>query len=303
MSSCRVLVGFASESALPHPTTIPLICRRLYGHSLFLIFKDILLWLTYPCSYSARRPQARPFRTSYTVRSSSSDNGNRKTPPQAPRTFQLAPPQPPSVHPHSSHLALSEQFRALMRLLTHPVVVLTSTSPPSDSHQNKSIPRAMTMSSLTSLTLKPTPVVSFNIAVPSLTLDAVSASRRFNVHVLADDADGARIADWLAGGNFNRGEKEVWEGLMKDGSCEVEFQDDQPPILRANGVLYVLRCRLLDDAPANGLVKVRDHVIVLGKVEEIVKGIGAERGQGERLYSIYRVFYYDFDIGNDVDLG
>ena len=143
------------------------------------------------------------------------------------------------------------------------------------------------MSSLTSLTLKPTPVVSFNIAVPSLTLDAVSASRRFNVHVLADDADGARIADWLAGGNFNRGEKEVWEGLMKDGSCEVEFQDDQPPILRANGVLYVLRCRLLDDAPANGLVKVRDHVIVLGKVEEIVKGIGAERGQGERFGLLY----------------
>jgi hypothetical protein len=47
-------------------------------------------------------------------------------------------------------------------------------------------------------------------------------------------------------------------------------------------VLYVLRCRLLEDEPSRGLVRVRDHVIVLGEVLEIVEGSGARRETEER---------------------
>lgn len=183
----------------------------------------------------------------------------------------------------------------------------------------------MTMSSLTSLTLSPTPVISFNIATPSRTLDAVAASRRFNIHVLADDAGGARVADWFTGGNaegrgaFERlveeerrvGEEEGGGGGDGRGGVErVDFAPSPPPlprligegqryggggcggnkeapVLEGEGVLYVLRCKLLDDDPTWGIVRVRDHVIVLGEVLEIVEGTGAQREKEERFGLLY----------------
>ncbi|KAL2118122.1 hypothetical protein VTJ04DRAFT_7782 [Mycothermus thermophilus] len=241
-------------------------------------------------------------------------NNNRR-----PRTFRLTPPQPPSVHPHSSsspdasHLPLSEQLRSVMRLLTHPVVVCTATHPSSSSSSSsnsssstKPVPRAMTMSSFTSLTLTPTPLISFNIATPSRTLDAVVASRQFNIHVLADDADGARLADWFAGGNAapdpdvadsdaalvgspaaagGRG-GDVFERLVREGGVQVSSSEGAP-LLEGDGVLYVLRCRLLEDGPGGGLVRVRDHVIVVGEVVDIVEGVGAQRETEEQFGLLY----------------
>jgi flavin reductase (DIM6/NTAB) family NADH-FMN oxidoreductase RutF len=132
-------------------------------------------------------------------------------------------------------------------------------------------------------------VVTFNIAVPSRTFDAVAASRRFNIHVLADDAAGARVADWLAGGNA--GGAEVLERLAADGGVEVELgeQEGDAPMLKGDGVLYVLRCRLLEDAnaPAGGFVRVRDHVIVLGEVLEMVEGSRTQREVKERFGLLY----------------
>ncbi|KAF4591913.1 heat shock protein 90 [Ophiocordyceps camponoti-floridani] len=49
----------------------------------------------------------------------------------------------------------------------------------------------MTMSSLTSLSLSPTPLVTFNVATPSRTLDAMAGSGRFNMHILTGDTAGA----------------------------------------------------------------------------------------------------------------
>jgi flavin reductase (DIM6/NTAB) family NADH-FMN oxidoreductase RutF len=187
-----------------------------------------------------------------------------------------------------------------MRLLTHPVVVCNATHPATTTTttdgqpQPQPTPRAMTMSSFTSLALAPAPVVSFNIAVPSRTYDAVAASRRFNIHVLADDASGARVADWFAGGNAEG--REVFERLVEAGGVDrvIGFEDggggggeEEAPVLEGEGVLYVLRCRLLEDEPSRGLVRVRDHVIVLGEVLEIVEGLGAQRETEERFGLLY----------------
>lgn len=196
-----------------------------------------------------------------------------------PRSWSITPPRPPSAHPRvppssttddtSTTTALSHQVRTLMRLLSHSVVVCTSTSPAKSAHHAPT-PRAMTMSSFTSLALTPTPVVSFNIATPSRTYDAVAASRRFNIHVLADDVAGARVADYLTRGNA--GGAKMFAGLAEECQCEMDHDSHQTPVLKGPGVLYVLRCRLLDE-PLQGLVRVRDHVIVLGEVEEIVEGV------------------------------
>ncbi|AEO63211.1 uncharacterized protein THITE_2108135 [Thermothielavioides terrestris NRRL 8126] len=240
-----------------------------------------------------------------------------------PRTFTLTPPQPPSTKPFPTSSSspattsstppspppttttLTEHFLTAMRLLTHPATVCTATDP----RTTPPTPRAMTMSSLTSLTLAPPgapPVVTFNIAVPSRTFDALAASGRFNVHVLRGDAAGARVADWLARGS--EGGREVFERLVAaggdgggggggcPGGVEVDFgegdggQAGEPPVLKGDGVLCVLRCRLLrgDGAAGEGWVRVRDHVIVLGEVLEVVGGVSKDGSEtGERFALAY----------------
>lgn len=122
------------------------------------------------------------------------------------------------------------------------------------------------MSSFTSLTLSPTPVITFNVATPSRTLDAIAASREFNIHVLAGDADGARVADHFTRGNMDGN---VFEGL-EDVECLVRNGD--APLLVGAGVVHVLKCKVLDDVSEKGLIRVRDHVIVAAEVVETVPG-------------------------------
>jgi hypothetical protein len=107
------------------------------------------------------------------------------------------------------------------------------------------------------------------------------------------------VADWFAGGNAEG--REVFERLVEGGGvqrvgymCGSGRSEDgcgehesEPPVLEGDGVLYVLRCRLLDDESSRGLVKVRDHFIVLGEVLEIVEGSGAQRETEERFGLLY----------------
>ncbi|KAM7218303.1 Flavin reductase like domain containing protein [Rhypophila decipiens] len=188
---------------------------------------------------------------------------------------------------------LSHQFRSLMRLLTHSVVVCTSThlTPKSvgsarDGGGAPGIPRAMTMSSFTSLALHPTPAVSFNIATPSRTLDAIQSSGFFNIHVLAADVSGAKVANWCRQGN--EGALQLFEKLREECKCDVTLggESDGPAMLQGPGVLHVLRCRLLDDEAHGGLVKVRDHVIVVGEVLEIVDGRGQDDTDTEQAFGL-----------------
>lgn len=141
------------------------------------------------------------------------------------------------------------------------------------------------MSSFTSLSLRPTPLVTFNIATPSRTLDAVSRSRQFNIHVLSGDVAGARVAEWFRKGNAD--DLGVFEAdrLRDECGCEVVAAaetsgDGAAPLLKGPGVLFALRCSLLGDEPARGLVRVRDHVIVLAEIVDIVEGEGGKSEPG-----------------------
>ncbi|CAG1975465.1 unnamed protein product [Fusarium graminearum] len=155
-----------------------------------------------------------------------------------------------------------------MRLLPHSVVVCTSNQPGDG-------PRAMTMSSFTSLTLTPTPLVTFNIAIPSRTLDAIKASGEFNVHVLSGDERGASVASHFTKGNVGG---HAFQGL------DYTQNGDEAPVLKEEGVMFALRCKLLKDAPEEGLVRVRDHVIVVGEVVEMVK---VEEAEDENFGLVY----------------
>lgn len=187
---------------------------------------------------------------------------------------------------------MGEQLRHMMRLLPHSVAVCTSLSPASHA------PRGMTVSSFTSLSLDPA-LVTFHVATPSRTLDAIRQSGLLNFHVLAGDARGARAAHHFTGGNMcgatwsARGLRAA--GLRVRGGCRdtntttaaapnaADAADGQlvalwqgsaaePPVLMGPGVMYVLRCRLFDEDPARGgVIMVRGHAVVVAEVVEIVE--------------------------------
>ncbi|KAI0835861.1 flavin reductase like domain-containing protein [Hypoxylon sp. FL0890] len=115
----------------------------------------------------------------------------------------VAPPKPP---PH----VLSQPMRAVMRQLPHPVVVITTLENTHiisnfedmlDKNFPRPIPRAMTVSSFTSLSVDPVPRVTFNITLPSTTYQALAKCGKFNAHILTGDEYGARIADLFTRGN------------------------------------------------------------------------------------------------------
>lgn len=138
------------------------------------------------------------------------------------------------------------------------------------------VPVGLTMSSFTPLSLFPSPVITFNIAVPSRTEAAIAKARHFMIHILSGDVKGARLADVFRTGNAHPAN--TLRELRRSG-CEVVWppgapvphQDERQPFLQGVGVLYVLRCRLLDE-PLGGLVPVRDHVVVVGEILEIIAG-------------------------------
>lgn len=125
----------------------------------------------------------------------------------------------------------------------------------------------MTMSSFTSLTLTPTPLVTFNVRTPSRTLDAIASSKHFNIHMLVGDDSGKAVADHFTHGNMDG--KGLW-GMR----YEIEEGPNGPPLVKDKGVLYVLRCRLFEEGVEGGLPQVRDHVMVVGEVVEVVDGEG-----------------------------
>ncbi|KAI1099814.1 flavin reductase like domain-containing protein [Jackrogersella minutella] len=115
---------------------------------------------------------------------------------------------------------LSQPMRAAMRQLPHPVVVittlentrsLTKIEETLDEKIPRPIPRAMTVSSFTSLSIDPVPRVTFNITLPSTTYQALAKCGKFNAHILSGDEHGARVADLFTRGNRYPATKEPSE--------------------------------------------------------------------------------------------
>ncbi|KAK7959072.1 uncharacterized protein PG986_003926 [Apiospora aurea] len=145
---------------------------------------------------------------------------------------------------------------------------------PEDSAGTGPIPRAMTVSSFSSVTLDPKPTITFSITKPSRTYDAIASSRRFNIHVLRDDENGARLAHHFTQGNapspgvshglfsFDKFPglnvrlahgREVWEQswqkMLAGSDSDFTISKDGAkgtisgvPCLQGDAIIYVLRC-------------------------------------------------------------
>ncbi|KXJ92919.1 flavin reductase like domain-domain-containing protein [Microdochium bolleyi] len=233
---------------------------------------------------------------------------------------------------------VSESFRTVMRHVPHPVVVITALDCPTlkvhdtgkrsarvpdhwaDSEIPHSVargqdvdgssvlgplPRAMTASSFTSLTLHPAPTILFNVTLPSRSHSAILASRAFNVHILSADQHGAKVADLFARGYSNAPSSSIGEhgdgkrrrrlgllaglddiGVHVDGQQQWEdvwlatlqssakdlsvmLQELPAPLLRGPGILHVLQCRLVNLKLLEG-EESRHFALVAGQVTKVI---------------------------------
>lgn len=183
---------------------------------------------------------------------------------------------------------ISQAVRDIMRHMPAPIVILTSTLLTHYGYDH----HGMTISSFTTLSLSPEPVVSFNIrtnnADPSRTLTAIQSSRQFLVHIVDASWEGAKIASIFTNSArrrpaFGQAVKDVLESLV--WIQNVAGKDMVPlPRLHGAGVGQVLRCEVLTEGVAmpttenpngpqtngSGFVRVGDHVLVIARVLEIL---------------------------------
>ncbi len=136
------------------------------------------------------------------------------------------------------------------------------------------------MSSFTTLTLTPTPIITFNIRRPSQTLTAIAESKQFFIHILSATESGARVADAFTRGNGPG--SDVFHNplftVLKRRGADLDGSLD-PPLLAAEGITKVLRCELKE---GQGLVEVGDHVLVLGRVLSIIEPSVGQRHDDEQ---------------------
>lgn len=175
----------------------------------------------------------------------------------------------------------AEDVRLALRPLSHPVVLITAQQPPFDvvedtidespmndrqpdrdgSEDSAKRSRGITVSSFTTVALRPHPIVSFNIKIPSKTWAAVTASGDLRVHLLTATPRGAAIADTFTRpyetphGGFSRLEQLGVEVTHYDGTGPPRVSDKL-------GVFARLRAKLLPEHCTH----VGDHMIVVARV-------------------------------------
>ncbi|GAW17242.1 hypothetical protein ANO14919_066970 [Xylariales sp. No.14919] len=125
---------------------------------------------------------------------------------------------------------LCSSVTASMAKLPHPAVVITTLDRTYNAQAAAGVPieemrhpiaRGITVSSLTSLCIRPRPHVMFNMTLPSTMYEALVACKDFNVHILAPDEHGARVA-----GVFTRGNRLPSPRIGKTESSEYAFDAD-----------------------------------------------------------------------------
>ncbi|KAI7707111.1 hypothetical protein KC353_g11834, partial [Hortaea werneckii] len=186
-----------------------------------------------------------------------------------------SPPEQKSTT--TQHQTLPEDMRAVLRPLTHPVVLITARDAAHpDLDQSTFIGcRGVTVSSFTAVTLFPQPIVSFNLKVPSRTWDAIASSQWLTAHILSANTDAATLTHAFT--QPYPSPEHAFHVIRKLG-VEISLPTNEPsrsPRLNHNeAVLAQVHARIL---PAK-CVQAGDHVIVVAEV----KKVGIARREDER---------------------
>jgi flavin reductase (DIM6/NTAB) family NADH-FMN oxidoreductase RutF len=88
-----------------------------------------------------------------------------------------------------------DKIKTILRPLMHPVVLVTASTRNNDAHSNAiDHLRGVTVSSFTSVSVAPKPILSFNLRLPSRTWDAIQSNATICINLLEASAEGAAIA-------------------------------------------------------------------------------------------------------------
>ncbi|KAL1620405.1 hypothetical protein SLS54_006192 [Diplodia seriata] len=207
-----------------------------------------------------------------------------------------------------SRRKLGATVRNMFRCVPHPVAIVTALDPSSYSdggiqtvdewEEALNSLRAMTVSSLNTVSLDPTTVISFNVRLPSLTWDAISKSGRVRVSLMNSTERAVEIATLFAQGNSRAGFSTLLAqatpiklnrpgGQLQMGSGTWEWSVD-PEMIDPNPAPFIkseaLEGCILAEVLPEKCVQVNDHVIVVAEVKEVqaVSRVLAQSGDNPR---------------------
>lgn len=183
-----------------------------------------------------------------------------------PTKFKSPQNSVPATAEHDEQRAeLVQSVRHVMRVLTHPAVVILAKTP---SDRSKGLPdpyalsHGVTVSSLTSVTLQPRPIVMFNIKLPSRSWDAIYAAGAMRIHILAANETGVAIADAFA----RPGKMSPFKVLEKRSKLTVRLENGRAPaISHPTAVLSRMNADLLPEK----CTVVGDHVIAVAEIKHV----------------------------------
>lgn len=131
--------------------------------------------------------------------------------------------------------------------------------------------RGLTISSLTSLSLKPQPLIHFNLQLPSFTSEALHETGFFAVHLLKPNATSIKLArEFSKGAIINEKDNTYsptrpFENLVENEhyvTYKIEGTDLVLPLLKNSE--RVLICQKKD------VFQIGDHEIWVGQIEDII---------------------------------
>jgi flavin reductase (DIM6/NTAB) family NADH-FMN oxidoreductase RutF len=208
-----------------------------------------------PSSMSSK-PAQMTCQTSPLSSSQSSPQTTSQTRPQtSPRSnFKISPQSSPSI--------LKHEYKATMRSVPSSVAILITSVP--STRSNIDSLRGMTVSSLSSITLEPEPIISFSIRGPSRTLDCITAGQPFTVNFLNAHARGASLANL-----FSRPHDDPSQPFRtiqgSDLAHVYESSHQTGPAIGGNQIPARFTCELL---PGKSL-EIGDHTVVFARVVSI----------------------------------
>jgi flavin reductase (DIM6/NTAB) family NADH-FMN oxidoreductase RutF len=175
----------------------------------------------------------------------------------------------------------SKGLRTIMRDMPHSVVVVTACrerpvplTPAADMDTIADTPSlspfyedfaGVTISSMTSVTLGPPAIISFNLRTPSRTLSGILQNQVFRIHLLEANPAGADIANAFIQQKHSESfrhlaKKGRWVGLSKNSAS-----DRLAPLINGPGVKGHLLCQVMPEK----CIQVGDHMVVIASVEDM----------------------------------
>jgi flavin reductase (DIM6/NTAB) family NADH-FMN oxidoreductase RutF len=203
---------------------------------------------------------SRPARTGPRSSTQASPQSNTQTRSQpSPQTSTQTSPQPRT---RSTTTNLKHDYKATMRSVPSSVVVLTTRASSAD--LNIDSLRGMTVSSMSSVTLEPEPIISFSIRGPSRTLDCITAGQPFTVNFLNTHPTGAHIADIFSRPHDDP--SQPFRIINDSGLADIyESSDPAGPAIGGIHIPARFTCELL---PGKSL-EIGDHTVVFARVTDI----------------------------------